>query len=154
MKGSYIFSLSDLNYVEACFSGYPANIGFPRTIGNGIYVTPNMLYLSGNSKVKEGAKEFLRFLVSEENQMELTREGDRGGSSSLLPIRFDAIERQLEIKKEEKFYFLLENARPSNWYAKDIMSMVYEELEPYFEGQRTAEEAMRILNNRVQLFFG
>ena len=30
--------------------------------------------------------------------------------------------------------------------------MAYEELEPYFEGQRTAEEAMRILNNRVQLF--
>ena len=55
--------------------------------------------------MKEGAKEFLRFLVSEENQLELTREGDRGGSSSLLPIRFDAIERQLEIKKEEKFYF-------------------------------------------------
>lgn len=175
--GSVCLELSELNYREACFEGEPANIGFPRSEGNGIYVTPNMLYVNAGSKVKDGAYEFLRFLVSEEGQRRYVERNRSGGGASLMPIRLDILEEMtaLEMRKagettarsatgvlfvkdgftqaqKERFDWLLERAEPGNWHAAEIMSIVYEELEPYFAGQRTAAEAAANLDNRVQLY--
>lgn len=58
----------------------------------------------------------------------------------------------LSKEQEEAFWFLLENARPANWRVQEIEGMIYEELTPYFAGQRTAEEAAGLLHNRVQLY--
>lgn len=175
--GSVCLELSELNYREACFEGEPANIGFPRSEGNGIYATPNMLYVNAGSKVKDGAYEFLRFLVSEEGQRRYVERNRSGGGASLMPIRLDILEEMtaLEMRKagettarsatgvlfvkdgftqaqKERFDWLLERAEPGNWHAAEIMSIVYEELEPYFAGQRTAAEAAANLDNRVQLY--
>lgn len=175
--GSVCLELSELNYREACFEGEPANIGFPRSEGNGIYATPNMLYVNAGSKVKDGAYEFLRFLVSEEGQRRYVERNRSGGGASLMPIRLDMLEEMtaLEMRKagettarsatgvlfvkdgftqaqKERFDWLLERAEPGNWHAAEFMSIVYEELEPYFAGQRTAAEAAANLDNRVQLY--
>lgn len=175
--GSVCLELSELNYREACFEGEPANIGFPRSEGNGIYATPNMLYVNAGSKVKDGAYEFLRFLVSEEGQRRYVERNRSGGGASLMPIRLDILEEMtaLEMRKagettarsatgvlfvkdgftqaqKERFDWLLERAEPGDWHAAEIMSIVYEELEPYFAGQRTAAEAAANLDNRVQLY--
>lgn len=175
--GSVCLELSELNYREACFEGEPANIGFPRSEGNGIYVTPNMLYVNAGSGVKDGAYEFLRFLVSEEGQRRYVERNRSGGGASLMPVRLDMLEEMtaLEMRKagettarsatgvlfakdgftqaqKERFDRLLERAEPGDWYAAEIMSLVYEELEPYFAGQRTAAEAAANLDNRVQLY--
>lgn len=176
-EGSVCLELSELNYREACFEGEPANIGFPRSEGNGIYVTPNMLYVNAGSEVKDGAYEFLRFLVSEEGQRRYVERNRAGDSASLMPVRLELLEEMtaLEMRKagettarsatgvlfakdgftqaqKERFDRLLERAEPGDWYAAEIMSIVYEELEPYFAGQRTAAEAAANLDNRVQLY--
>lgn len=176
-EGSVCLELSELNYREACFEGEPANIGFPRSEGNGIYVTPNMLYVNAGSEVKDGAYEFLRFLVSEEGQRRYVERNRAGDSASLMPVRLELLEEMtaLEMRKagettarsatgvlfakdgftqaqKERFDRLLERAEPGDWYAAEIMSIVYEELEPYFAGQRTAAEAAANLHNRVQLY--
>lgn len=57
-----------MNYLYACFQDSPALIGYPRTEGNGIYVSCRELYVSVYSGCKEGAKEFLRYLISKEVQ--------------------------------------------------------------------------------------
>lgn len=57
-----------MNYLYACFQDSPAPIGYPRTEGNGIYVTCRELYVNVNSTCKEGAKEFLQYLISGEAQ--------------------------------------------------------------------------------------
>lgn len=175
--GSVCLELSELNYREACFEGEPANIGFPRSEGNGIYVTPNMLFVNAGSKGKDGAYEFLRFLVSEEGQRRYVERNRSGGGVSLMPIRLDILDEMTaqEMRKagettarsatgvlfvkdgftqeqKERFDRLLEKAEPGNWHAAEIMSIVYEELEPYFAGQRTAAEAAANLDNRVQLY--
>ena len=54
--------------VDAYFQGEAAMIGYPRAEGNGIYVNSRALYVNVNSDCKEGAKEFLRYLLSEEAQ--------------------------------------------------------------------------------------
>lgn len=175
--GSVCLELSELNYREACFEGEPANIGFPRSEGNGIYVTPNMLFVNAGSKGKDGAYEFLRFLVSEEGQRRYVERNRSGGGVSLMPIRLDILDEMTaqEMRKagettarsatgvlfvkdgftqeqKERFDRLLEKAEPGNWHAAEIMSIVYEELEPYFAGQRTAAEAAANLDNRVHLY--
>lgn len=57
-----------MNYLYACFQDSPSMIGYPRTEGNGIYVSCRELYVNVHSGCKEGAKEFLRYLISEEAQ--------------------------------------------------------------------------------------
>ncbi len=156
------------NWERCCFPGQASYIGLPKTEGNGIYVTPRMLYLNTASKNREGYSEFVNYLVSEEIQKRYT---------PVFPVRPDAIEDIIgeyrehetpsglkkayngiqypeifEESQESNFRFMVENACPGNWYVSQIEGMIYEELQPYFEGEKTAEEAARILNNRVQLY--
>lgn len=177
-----LFKLETLCYLEECFQGEPAYIGFPGTQGNGIYVIADCLYVNSVTEKTEGCVEFLNFLLAEEQQNGMvTFEEDLRSEfygASFLPVRFSALERSISLKRAEKkssnfaewsngieyniyglsdiqeegFRFLIENARPGKWYALDIMDMVEEELQPYFEGQRTAQEAAKILDNRVQLY--
>lgn len=37
-------------------------------------------------------------------------------------------------------------------YGEEVSGMVWEELAPYFAGQKTAEEAAKALDSRVQLY--
>ncbi|MDE5680644.1 MAG: hypothetical protein K2I01_09510, partial [Lachnospiraceae bacterium] len=60
--------MNRMNYLYACFQDNPALIGYPRAEGNGIYVSCRELYININSGCKEGAKEFLRYLISKEVQ--------------------------------------------------------------------------------------
>lgn len=52
----------------------------------------------------------------------------------------------------EQFYFILEHAESSNYYAEAVYSIVGEELAPYFSGDISAEEAAKKLDSRVQLY--
>ncbi len=52
----------------------------------------------------------------------------------------------------EEFRSMIENAKPKSRSICKIQEMVYEELEPYFRGSISAEEAAEKLNNRCQLF--
>lgn len=52
----------------------------------------------------------------------------------------------------EGFRSMIENAKPKSRNISKIQGMVYEELEPYFRGSISAEEAAEKLDNRVQLF--
>ena len=47
---------------------------------------------------------------------------------------------------------MLDNAVPAVFKADDIWPMVDEELQPYFNGERSAEEAAAALHSRVQLY--
>lgn len=171
-----------LNELYASFQGKPAFIGFPREEGNGIYVMSSCFYVSSLTKQREGCKAFLDFLLSEEAQksyVEFRWRDELGGEfqSPGLAVRLSALEHSIQLKKQEKisgetltvegipyfrkgfgeeqeeaFRFLLENARPANWRVQEIEGIVYEELVPYFAGQRTAEEAAGLLHNRVQLY--
>ncbi|MBR6664118.1 MAG: extracellular solute-binding protein [Lachnospiraceae bacterium] len=52
----------------------------------------------------------------------------------------------------EGFRSMIENAKPKSRNISKIQGMVYEELEPYFRGSISAEEAAEKLDNRCQLF--
>ncbi|WP_310604011.1 ABC transporter substrate-binding protein [Anaerosporobacter sp.] len=175
-----------MNALEACFEGKETVIGYPRAEGNGIYVSSRELYISANSSCKEGAKEFLKYLLSEEVQSKYIeydqiKEMQESGITMLLGHRADLpvhkkafvalMDKAANIEKGyrtifgitydetpyteeqiEKFYFLLENAQPNNYKVASLSSMISEELEPYFAGDKSAEDVAKILDNRVQLY--
>lgn len=168
-------SFSEMNYLKEVFNGNPSYVGFPSTDGSGIYVKTNNLYLSATSDKKEGAKIFLEFLISEQVQMAYA-EYDGAIVSNYLPVRKDAIERGIQLLTEEsdkqrergngitykiknltteqveQCRILIEKAQPYNYIVFEIEPILWGELEPYFNGEKTAEEATKILDKRVQLY--
>lgn len=98
-----------MNYLYACFQDNPALIGYPRTEGNGIYVSCRELYVNINSGCKEGAKEFLRYLISGEVQSKYVLyriEDEIGVGMSLygykadFPVHLDAFQTLLDKTQE------------------------------------------------------
>lgn len=175
--------MGKLEFLKECFAGKDSNIGYPRSEGNGIYVSSNMLYLNSNSAVREGAIEFLKFISSKETQMRYAENDTKAWKPNSITygcsfaIRKDALERQIELKRQEKpteslslmygvYYqhkglseereeilqFLLSHAEPDTWNINAVMDILSEELDPFFAGQCSAEEAARKLDNRVQLY--
>ena len=170
------------------FNGNPAILGYPRSNGNGYYITANELYLNVNSTHKEGAKEFMRFLLTEEEQVRYAKydtfqEMQRLGSSSVFgykcrfPVSMKALDVIVEKKIEEdknlvrmdengnvygkppfdeaqieRFYYVVQNANPGNVNIVPLLDVVWDELNPYFNGECSAEEAAAKLDNRVQLY--
>ncbi|MBE5875122.1 MAG: ABC transporter substrate-binding protein [Lachnospiraceae bacterium] len=178
---SDLHGVNDLHQVYACLRGEPYVLGFPREEGYGFYVKSKYLYMNSTSTYKEGVKDFLRFLISEEEQnkifmQEISSDANLTGATAYLPVNrktwdeliltakndhtlhtcmpgdYEYEYRGLTDEQVELWYFILEHAHPDNFYAKDIEAIVEEELTPYFAGEKTAEEAVRILDNRIQLF--
>ena len=165
---------SDGLSLESIFQGKPACIGYPRSEGNGIYIQTAMFYMNANSDKREGVEEFLRYLLSDEVQGRIHSEYMVGnmGLPPDLPIRLSALEESIETARARKergetgslmrpalteeqaeaAYFLIENARSASWKVTEVENIIREELESYFQGQRSLEETVKILNNRVQLY--
>lgn len=174
--------LTNANYLKACFDGEPSMLGYPRTEGNGIYVYTFNLYLNASTQCEEGAKEFLRFLISENEQKRLvTKSDERDMSSISIPVNLGALDTYIatnlsmlsrhagssgvfnndgisyeimELTDEDikTFRWMIDQAHPHDRQVMGIISIASEELEPYFSGAVSAEEAARKLDNRVQLY--
>lgn len=173
--------LVNMNYMKSCFEGKPAYLGYPRTDGNGIYLFTYYLYLNSSSPSAEGAKEFLRWLISEEAQTRYVFQASPRGVFDMssvpdIPVNMGAIDdyfnacrnsvpdfwltieginvevKNLTDEDGENLRRMVSQAHSYNWRSYEVMGMVYEELSPYFAGDVSAEEAARKLNNRVQLY--
>ncbi len=164
----------DTGSLETIFQGDPVCIGYPRSEGNGIYVDAPMFLKNAHSESAEGVKEFLRFLLSKENQRLFLTDIiiDNVGTPPQVPVRLSVLEESIELARERKEQgavgdsflptmteeqarearFLIENAQPANWKVSEIEDIFYEELPLYFEGRRSLEETLDILDNRVQLY--
>ena len=164
------------------FDGKASLIGYPKENGNGIYVSTDSIYLRVGSEAAEGAKEFLRFLISEEEQEKyasynFAQSQDDGMSTTMLakegafPVVKSAYEGMIRAAEErdadnvrylgelpytedmvEQIYYIINHAEPKNAYINQLEGMVAEELQPYFAGDISAEEAAEKLQNRVQLY--
>lgn len=62
------------------------------------------------------------------------------------------LKQPLSKEQISEFWHLVDHALPAVFKITPLENIIYEELEPYFEGQYSAEEAAKKLNNRVQLY--
>lgn len=175
--GLHLWRPGLLDYADTCFAGRASYVGYPTSTGKkGVYVRADCLYVNQATDKLEGIREFMRFMLTEEAQKLCMADGD----SFILPVRlstiFDLVEQErkkadeaveprifedgyiiwqedgLSQEQFETLEELLEQAQPYKFYAMELGSILEEELEPYFGGDRSLEKTVEILDNRVQVY--
>lgn len=136
----YDTNLSIFYALWACLKGEPAMLGYPRQEGNGIYVSAKELYLNASATQKDGAKEFLKYLLSSEAQVrcanfdtlsEMSEKGLRTmfGNHFTMPVHLDAYETIIANTRTRRNEFL------GNDYGAGYKSAPFtEEQEEQFRG--------------------
>lgn len=138
---------------KAVFAGYPTADGSPCHI-----LAPTEQYsIYSGSECREGAWAFIEFLLSEEEQKRYAYE------QSGFPVRKDALDYAMEqpfkyaegsLSEEDRAAFeeMLNTLTAPQYTISALRAIIWEELEPFFAGDKSAEEAVSILQNRVQLY--
>lgn len=127
-------------------------IGFPGDGEYGSFFDVDQLHfaISANSDKKALAWEFIRLVLTKENQEMLC-------DSWQLPIRQDVLDDRLETVVENasdrrRFRQLIQRPLRFTSMNETLCRIITEEGEAYFAGQRTAEEAAERIQNRVTLY--
>lgn len=168
---------SELLFASACFQDQGVLIGRPSAEGRGVRMSSDLLCLNSNSQYKEGAKEFLRYLISAEGQNRFVLNYSQYYQYGVFSCRRDVTETVLNNyqqntneessvsylgitaktapltdKQVEQFWALFEDASYDFPWPQEIYEIACEELQPFFAGDCSAEEAAGKLDNRVQLY--
>lgn len=167
--------------VKCLFEEEPVNyIGYPGVEGNGGIIENGSLVMgiTTNCKQPEMAWEFIKTFLEEDYQ-DKSREYlpiHRGALETWLK---EAQEKEYKENGEEKIkdemlfdgeeslwitaiteedagqvLDLIENASTLSTWDEELRNIVYEEAVMYFEGDRTAEETAKIIQNRAKVYVG
>ncbi|MBD5500041.1 MAG: extracellular solute-binding protein [Lachnospiraceae bacterium] len=175
-----VSSFRDYNYVQnGTFGEEITMIGFPSDNKDGSAIIPDMqLVMSSKSTLKEGAWQFLRYYLTDEFQeginyglplsieqlekvaAEATKNPtytDEEGNEVESPDYFymngveividPMTQEEVDRLKEELYSFTQVYS-----YDANLLSIIQEESEAYFEGQKKAEDVARIIQSRAQLY--
>ncbi len=166
----YIYGFSDMAWREReaekqgmVLAGYPSEEGMVNRLDM------SSVAINADSEHKEGAWQFIRFLLEEENQKLVTQGG-------LMPVHEGALEESVEeylydyyhntmtsdgryiIRPElpegieEKFWECLANTKPASYRTEQVLAIIEEEAELYFTGDKSIEEISAVIENRVKLY--
>ena len=156
-----IFEFTDyLRYVSRSDERL-AMIGFPSQDGQPLYRAGavNVVGITEKSGCKEGAWQFLEFFLSREVERTWQLSGD-------FPSRRDLVEKMLEEAATPGYWHEYDCATPeevrgveemiahTDFSLKDslelqVMNIIAEEAESYFNGDKSLEEAAKVIQNRV-----
>ena len=163
----YIYRFSDLAWYERelgpqgmALAGYPSEEGMV----NGLWL--DSVAINADSANKEGAWQFIRFLLEEENQKLVTDMPVHVGAleGSVEEYLYDyynntmtsdggyIIRPELPEGIEEKFWECLANAKPESYRTEQVLAIIEEEAELYFTGDKSIEEISAVIENRVKLY--
>lgn len=131
-------------------------------------LTDNLFAINANAANKEGAWEFLRFLLSEEAQGSMMAEFDimtvkksaywaaveaeilNGPTDKSIQIMFR--DSPLTREKAEEIAGLMEDTCALPYKTEVILGIVLEEAQGYFDGGREISQVVDKINNRVGLY--
>lgn len=166
----YIYTFEDVVFLEQrteprgmVLTGYPSEEGMVN------WLQMSSVAVNANSAHKEGAWQFIRFLLEEENQVLIAK-------GSVMPVHVGALEKNVEEylydyyyntytsdgrhvvreelpkETEEMFWTSIANARPASYRTEQVLAIIAEEAEFYFMGDKSLEEVSAVINNRVRLY--
>ncbi len=156
-------------------------VGYMADDGGHLGLMSYALSINANSDKKEGAWEFLSFLMGEEAQLEfyVKPEDCIWSIYNYFPMNKNAFEElcqkheavvnggvdydswdnyeKLHVRglTEERAALLreaLEDARPHLIHTAPLIEIIIEEAETYFSGDRSIDEVRKMIENRVQLY--
>lgn len=167
-------SFSDIQMYPALY-GEPVNfIGFPTNSGSGSVVGFNNRFcVAAKSKNKEGAWAFIRSFLLPDNQNKLDwnlpvnkaafeqkiadamKEQDDNGGVTNSTWWYDDVEITIGPLTEEDAQAVRDmvyNATTEAAYDQQLMNIITEEAEYYFNGEKSAQEIAGIIQSRAQLY--
>ena len=133
------------------YRGYPTATGEPKYI-----VSMNAISILSKSKCKEGAYAFIEYM--------LTRNDSSGGFSTykvgyeerredfLETYATDELDKEELEKRVAALEEMMDSAVADTMEYQTIRTMVVEEAQAYFAGDKTLEDTCRIIQSRVQLY--
>lgn len=172
---SYIADLESFSQtMERCAGDGLHLVGSPTDTGSGNYVINPNGYLVVNREAEhlDIIREYIALLLDYENQFTVY------GNSVRRDVIQDSVVRdehdgklwqkmgkngdtdvagELTLKADgtsylEEYMAYLESCVPESRYPSGISAIMLEELQPYFAGDKSVEDTVRILQNRVQLY--
>lgn len=180
LQQMYLDSFSSYNHTKKVTFGEDITlIGFPVQEGNGAALLANMeLAMMSKSSAKEGAWEFLRIFLTEEYQKTLTYgiplRLDRARELMAEAMKRPSFENENgEIEEYDDVYMIggielvvtpmtkqeadelmeyLYSVDQIFSYNEELVSIVQEEAEAFFAGQKTAENTAEIIQSRVEIY--
>ena len=127
--------------------------------------------VNANSANKEGAWEFIAFLLGDEIQyreeahlppvhrqsfdkwleweLEILTKKDRIKGKEFSPVYYG---ENSSTEKRNAYKKAIEDARPLPMRTAPILAIIQEEAKDYFNGSKRVEEIIQVINNRVQLY--
>lgn len=139
--------------------------GYPSENGMVHILQTHVIAVNAASENKEGALQFIEFLLREENQVLVEQE-------NWLPVHRGALEQVMELQRQEpysidpdtreslypseeqteRFLDYLNGAEPEPYRTDKVVAIIIEEAESYFAGDKSIEEISSIIENRVRLY--
>ncbi|MCR5310291.1 MAG: extracellular solute-binding protein [Lachnospiraceae bacterium] len=162
--------LSDLQLYNKLFGGKGVLIGFPTDSGSGHRINCSGLHvISSKSKHKDGAWEFVKTLLGDDYQrdswsfpiskkifdekVEERLSEDRGFGGGSIGNGHTVIEIGQPTKADyDLVRNAIDNANAASTYDEKIFSIIQEETEPFFKGQKGAAEVADLIQKRVRLY--
>ncbi|MDE5864903.1 MAG: hypothetical protein K2H34_11220 [Lachnospiraceae bacterium] len=150
------------------FGGELAYIGYPKKEGSESYFSfDHQIGICSESKVKDGAWEFFRMLLSYEYQEQCA---DLSKGMERIPIRQDCFDLLLErlsnpqedsfeeendilsSSQEEAFRNLVTNTHTVVSYDIEMMKIIEEEAQRYFEGAKDENKVVQLIQKRCTTY--
>ena len=179
---AYISDFGYLQMMNAMFDGNASFIGYPSTAGNGsTFGTDGGISISATCQNVDAAWSFVRTFLMEDHQTSYYIWGfptNRHAFEAMVeeqmtpeyytdPETGEQVEQskggwgwddiQIEImamtqEEYDTFMRLYEACNSVYTYNEEVFNIIQQEVEPFFAGQKTAEETAKLVQDRVSLY--
>lgn len=142
--------------------GYPNNRGYKGYIRSNQYT----IGISAKTKNKDAAWEFVRYFLTEEYQDSITafvpasmKSFDKQAKRLMNTDHYDwfymydtVTVEPIDQNDVDKVRDVILSSGGNSYYDENIIRIIEEEAEPYFTGEKTAEEAAKMIQSRVSIY--
>ena len=141
-------------------------VGYPAKDGMVSRLRMSPIAMNAGSVNKEGAWQFIQFLLEEENQKLVlsdhllpVHEGvlsdsvnESSGQEFAMIMQGRRVDGIISQEILDRFWECLDNAKPVPYRTEQVLAIIQEEAELYFTGDKSIEEISAIIENRVRLY--
>ena len=179
---AYLYSFSDVQYQKLLHGGNVSFVGYPTTSGNGSsFNISGGMAISASCKNPEAAWSFVRTILTEDYQttnymwqfptnkhsfeaykeqamkQEYYEDPETGEQVPQPTMTYEFDGQQIDIlaltqEEYDLFMRVYENCNSVTAYNQEINNIITEETAAFFDGQKTAEETAKIIQDRVSLY--
>ncbi len=146
--------------IQLALKGFPSKDG--RPVGSGSTVGSLRCAICGSSANKEGAWQFIEYVLGEADRERLSgfsartdrlKEQISQRNTEYLSSNWEYLEpRELTGEDVEGLLSLINQLKFESYRDEVILRIIEEEVQAYYSGQKSEEEVARIVQNRVQLY--